>query len=156
MRGGVAAIAVALAVLAGCSAPAPSTNNAGSVTVSGLWTAATPPGAATASGYLTITNTGTVADRLTAVTSPLAGGAMLHEMEITNDIASMRMVDGIDIPPGKTVALAPNGFHIMFVTLKQPLKAGDTLPVVLTFARAGQIQATLAVLPVGSRGPVAP
>jgi copper(I)-binding protein len=153
MRGGVAAIAVALAVLAGCGAPAPSVNSAGSVKVSGLWTTATPPGAPTASGYLTITNTGTVADRLTAVTSPLAAGAMLHEMEIADGVASMRMVDGIDIPPGKTVALAPNGFHIMFVTLKQPLKAGDSVPVVLTFAKAGRIEATLAVLPIGARGP---
>jgi hypothetical protein len=40
-------------------------------------------------------------------------------------VMSMRPVaDGIKIPPGGTVTLAPDGFHIMFVTLKGTLKEG--------------------------------
>ncbi len=144
----IAAALLAVSVAA-CGAPA---SNGGGIKVAGTWTTATPPGAPSASGYMEITNTGSSTDRLTAVSSPLAAGAMLHDMDIANGIASMRMLDGIDIPAGKTITLAPNGLHIMFVTLKQPLKTGDSFPVVLTFAKAGKVEATLPVLPIGSRG----
>src|SRR5438552_2949704 len=114
----LAVIASALLVAAAGSAQG-SQLRASSLTLTGLWTTATPPGAPTAAGYLAITNNGAAADRLLAVTSPLAAGAMLHDMELVDGVASMRMVDGIDIPPGKTVTLGPNAFHIMFVTMTQ-------------------------------------
>jgi copper(I)-binding protein len=125
----------------------------GNLTITGLWTTATPPGAPTATGYLTVANTGNTADRLVEVSSPVAATAMLHQMDITNGIASMRMVSGIDIPAGKTVSLDPTGFHVMFETLSQPLRTGQTLPVTLTFEKAGKVDAVLDILPIGSRGP---
>ena len=125
----------------------------GSLSLSGFWTTATPPGAPTASAYLTISNNGTVSDSLVAVSSPVASLAMLHRMDVTNGIATMQTVPEIEIPPGKTVTLAPDAFHIMFVTLKQTLKAGDAMPVTLIFQRAGRVDAILPVLPLGARGP---
>ena len=124
-----------------------------SLTITRLWTNATPPGAPTATGYVTVTNSGTTADRLVGVSSSVAGPGMLHQMTFSNGIASMRMVDGIDIPPGKTVTLDPNGFHMMFDTLTAPLKTGDQLPVTLTFQKAGKVDAVLQIMPIGSRGP---
>jgi copper(I)-binding protein len=150
----VAAIALALLATGGPALAVEVT--AGSLALSGFWTTATPPGAPTAAGYLTITNGGKDADRLLAVSSPLAAAAMLHEMEVAGGIASMRMVAGVEIPPGKTVTFAPSTFHIMFVTMKQPLKAGDSLPVTLTFAKAGRVDALLPVLAIGAKGPAAP
>jgi copper(I)-binding protein len=126
----------------------------GSLSLTDLWTRATPPGAPTAGGYLTITNTGTEADRLLSVASPDAASGELHQMQMSNGIMEMRAVtDGIEIPPGGTVTLAPSGFHMMFVTLKQPLKNGGELPVTLIFAKAGTITTTLHIYPVGSKGP---
>src|SRR4051812_18186725 len=125
----------------------------GSLTLSGFWTTATPPGAPTAVAYLTITNAGPTADSLVGASAPWASVGMLHRMDVTNGIASMQMLPMIDIPPGKTVTLAPDALHIMFVTLKQPLKAGDTLPVTLVFAKAGRVDVTLPVLPIGAKGP---
>ena len=113
----------------------------GSLTLSGLWTTATPPGAPTAAAYLSITNNGAMSDSLVAVSSPVASLGMLHRMDVSNAVATMQMVPEIEIPPGKTVTLAPDRFHIMFVTLKQPLKAGDAMPVTLIFQRAGRVDA---------------
>jgi copper(I)-binding protein len=150
----VGALAVALVVMSHAAVAA--SVAVGSLTLSGFWTTATPPGAPTASAYLTITNSGSTADSLVAVSSSSASLGMLHRMDLANDIASMVMVAAIAIPPGKTVTLAPDRFHIMFVTLKQPLKAGDMLPVTLVFANAGRVDVALPVLAIGARGPPQP
>ena len=34
------------------------------------------------------------------------------------------VTDGLTIPPHGTVTLAPSGYHLMFVNLKQPLEQG--------------------------------
>lgn len=126
----------------------------GTLTLTDLWTRATPPGAPTAGGYLTIANGGEEADRLLSVSSPLAAAGELHEMEIANGIMKMRpMPDGIEIPAGATVALTPSGYHMMFLSLKEPLIADEEMPVTLLFARAGSVKTVLHIYPVGSKGP---
>jgi copper(I)-binding protein len=61
----LAAVLAALTLAAGVAAAAPV--KVGDLILEGFWTNATPPGAPTATGYLTITNTGTAADSLVAV-----------------------------------------------------------------------------------------
>jgi copper(I)-binding protein len=61
-------------------------------------------------------------------------------------------VDGIEIPAGGSVTLAPGGFHIMFVGLKESFADGGKVPVTLTFAKAGTIETFLHVKPIGSDG----
>ena len=43
----------------------------------------------------------------------------------------MRAVPGLELPAGKPVDLKPGGYHVMLMDLKQPLKAGDTVPLTL-------------------------
>src|SRR5215471_5625407 len=105
----------------------------GDLTISGLWTRATPPKAPSAGGYLTIANAGKDADRLVEVSSAVAGKAELHEMAMKKGVMTMRPVEaGVPIPPGGKVDLTPDGLHIMFTELKQSLKVGDKVPVTLT------------------------
>ncbi len=128
----------------------------GSLEITNLWARATPPKAPTGAGYLTITNHGGEADTLTAVSTPAAETSELHIMKVKNGIMSMHQVEGgIKIPVGKTVTLAPGGYHLMFITLKGPLKDGGKLPVTLTFAKAGKVDTFLHIMPVGSMGPTA-
>ena len=47
------------------------------------------------------------------------------------------------------MTLAPGGYHIMLTGLKQPLKQGDSFPVTLSFAKAGQVTATATVAKAG-------
>ena len=46
----------------------------------------------------------------------------------------MRAIDSLALPAGKTVELRPGGYHVMLMDLAQPLKEGDSVPVMLTFA----------------------
>jgi copper(I)-binding protein len=144
----------ALAVLCLATATLAHSVNVGTLTLSDLWTRATPPGAPTAGGYLTITNTGGEADRLVAAATPAAAAGELHVMEMKDGVMTMRPVEGgIAIPAGGTVTLAPDGLHIMFVKLNGALKEGDDLPVTLTFEKAGKIDTFFHVMAIGSDGP---
>ncbi len=149
----------ALALVAMLTVAAPALAEAvkvGDLEITNAWARATPPGAHTAAAYLTVKNTGAAADTLTAVETQAAGMVMLHKMEMDNGVMKMRVVDGgIAIAPGKTVTLAPDGLHIMLMDMTDPLKAGSTLEVKLTFAKAGTATVTMPVLPVGSKGPEA-
>jgi len=55
----------------------------------------------------------------------------IHEMKMENDVMKMRAISRLDLPAGKAVELKPGGYHVMLMGLKQQLKDGDTVPVVL-------------------------
>lgn len=52
----------------------------------------------------------------------------------------MKQVHAVEVPAGKHVMLEPGGLHIMLFDLAGPLKAGETVPVTLTFEQAGQVK----------------
>ncbi len=148
-------ILAAVAAIAFAALPAAAHSvKLGELSITDLWTRATPPNAPTAGGYLTVTNAGKDADTLLAAASPLAAKGELHQMAMKDGVMTMRAVpEGIPVPAGGSVALDPDGYHIMFVGLKGSLKEGDKLPVTLTFAKAGKIDTTLHVLALGAKGP---
>jgi periplasmic copper chaperone A len=75
-------------------------------------------------------------------------------MAMNNGVMTMRPLDkGLTIEPGKTVKLAPGGYHLMMSDLKSPLKRGDKLPVTLEFEKAGKVTVSLDVQGVGAQGP---
>lgn len=126
----------------------------GTLEISQPWTRATPKGAATGAGYLTIKNTGSDPDRLVSATLSNATTAQIHQMTMENGVVKMREIaDGIEIKPGETVTLRPNGYHIMFTGLKQPLVKDQTVAGSLTFQRAGSINVEFEVAAAGSPGP---
>ena len=75
-------------------------------------------------------------------------------MAMNNGVMTMRPLDkGLAIEPGKTVKLAPGGYHLMLMDLKSPLKQGDKLPVTLEFEKAGKVKVSFDVQGVGAQGP---
>ena len=75
-------------------------------------------------------------------------------MSMNNGVMKMRPVDGgFTIEPGKTVKLGPNGYHLMIMDLKSPLKQGGKVPVTLEFEKAGKVAVTLDVQGIGAQGP---
>ncbi len=120
------------------------------------WARATPPGAAVGGGYLVIRNNGAAGDRLVGVSSPASARMEIHEMAMEKDIMRMREVKGIDVPAKGTAELKPGGFHLMFMELKAPLKAGDKVPVTLRFEKAGELKAEFAVEAMGAGASQAP
>jgi copper(I)-binding protein len=75
-------------------------------------------------------------------------------MSMDGGVMKMRPIEnGLTIEPGKTVKLAPGGYHLMMMDLKNPLKQGDKLPITLEFEKAGKVQVSFDVQGVGAQGP---
>ena len=127
---------------------------AGDLVITQAWSRATPGGAKVAGGYLTIENKGSTPDRLIGGTVDVAAKVEVHEMATKNGVMTMRQLDsGLTIEPGKTVKLAPGGYHLMMLDLKSPLKKGDQLPVTLEFEKAGKVMVSFDIQGVGAPGP---
>jgi copper(I)-binding protein len=114
--------------------------------VSGAWARATPPGVAVGAAYMVIQGGGD-ADRLVDASSPRAEMVHLHTVEEDDGVARMRALEAIDVPAGKRVELAPKGMHLMLMGLDGPLVAGQSFPVTLNFAAAGELTVTVLVKP---------
>lgn len=124
----------------------------GQIEIGHPWARMTPAGAKVGGGYLSVTNKGAEPDRLVSATAAVADRAEIHEMTVKDGVMNMRMLtDGVDIPAGDEVKLAPGGLHLMLIGLKQPLKEGDSFKGTLTFEKAGTVDVDFKV--EGMAGP---
>ena len=127
---------------------------AGDLAITQAWSRATPGGAKIAGGYLTIENKGSAADRLLGGSGDIVGRVEVHEMKMDKGVMTMRQLDkGLAIEPGKSVQLAPSGYHLMLMDLRGPLKQGDKVPLTLEFEKAGKVKVSFDVQGVGAKGP---
>ena len=119
------------------------------IKIENAYTRATAPGQQVAGGFMKIENKGT-ADQLVSASSPVAGEVQLHEMSMDGNVMKMRQVKDIAVPANGAVELKPGGYHLMFLNLKGPFNAGQTVPVKLKFAKAGEVEVKLPVNAVGA------
>ena len=109
------------------------------VKVEAAWVRPTVAGQAAGGGFVKITG-GADADRLLGGSGGVSKTVELHTMQMEGDVMRMREVPGIDVPAGQVVELKPGGLHLMFMGLKQPLKAGESFPLTLRFEKAGEVK----------------
>jgi len=130
----------------------------GNLVITAPWARATPKGAPVGGGYLTITNNGSDPDRLIGGSFASAAGRVeVHEMTMEGGVMRMRPVaGGLEIKPGQTVTLKPGSYHLMFMGLKQQLKAGEAVKGTLEFAKAGKVEISYQVRAMGDSGPAGP
>ena len=123
----------------------------GNLEIAHPWVRMTPAGATVGGGYLVIENDGKEPDRLVSATAPdVSDRVEIHEMSVKDGIMTMRMIpDGVEIPAGAKVALAPGGYHLMMQELKKPLVQGERFKGTLTFAKAGTLNVEFAVEGMG-------
>jgi len=107
------------------------------------WAKATVPGQKVGGVYMNIVARENL--RLTAVKSPAAETAEVHQMKMENGMMRMRAVTSLELPAGKTVKLEPGGYHVMLFDLKQSLVAGQKLKLELTVEDASRRQHKVAV-----------
>jgi periplasmic copper chaperone A len=107
--------------------------------VEAAWARPTVQGQAAGGGFLKITG-GTAGDRLLGGSAEVSKAVELHTMQMDGDVMRMRQVPVIEVPAGGTVELKPGGLHLMFMGLKQPLKAGESFPLTLRFEKAGEVK----------------
>ena len=113
----------------------------GSLDIGHPYARATPPNAPVSGGYLTIHNNGEEADRLISAEAIFADRVEIHEMSMDGDVMKMRqLTDGVEIPAGGDVVLAPGGYHIMFIGIDSQFKEGEMRKAKLTFEKAGTIE----------------
>ncbi|MER7516920.1 copper chaperone PCu(A)C [Streptomyces sp. NPDC126499] len=94
-----------------------------------------------AGGFLTITNSGDTADKLTSVTSGISDDVQIHETKNQK----MRKVESFDIPANGELKLERGGNHIMFMELKQKPKQGEKVSIELHFEKSDPIKVELPV-----------
>ena len=151
MRAIILALAASVCIL---SAPAATHEfTAKGVTVAHPWVRATPGGAKVGGAFLEMKAAKGHSDRLVSASSPVAGSVEIHNHIMEGGVVRMRRVDGIALGAGKSVVLAPGGYHVMLMDLKQPLKEGDLLRLTLVFEKAGPIEVEATVEPIGAKGP---
>lgn len=164
----VLALAVAACQPAGDAAPAdtdvaapaagpassPAATPAAEAATSGIhvdqpWIRATAPGAPAAGGYLELHNAGPTEDRLLSVTTEAAARTEIHEMTEVGGVMRMRpLADGLALPAGGTVSLAPGGYHLMLIAPVAPLVEGDRVEATLRFAHAPEQRVAFEVRPL--------
>jgi copper(I)-binding protein len=109
-----------------------------------VWARPTMGAGSSGAVYFTVTDKG-APDQLVGATTPVAATAGVHETIDDHGVMKMRPVPSLALEPGKPVTLKPGGYHIMLTGLKAPLKAGDSFPLTLTFARAAPVTVTAKV-----------
>ncbi len=116
----------------------------GSIKIEHPYARATVAGQKAAGGFMKIENKG-AADQLIAASSPVAGEMQLHTMAMDGNVMKMREVKAIDVPANGSVDLKPGGLHLMFMDMKAPLKAGETVSVRLKFQKSGEVEVKMQV-----------
>ena len=115
------------------------------VTVADAWVRATVAAQRATGAFLKLSIQGTDAT-LIAASSPVAGVTQIHEMAMSEGVMRMREVTGgVPLKAGQSFELKPGGYHIMMMDLKQPVKAGDRVPLTLTFKQGDGQQTTTQV-----------
>jgi copper(I)-binding protein len=135
-----AAITLFCFLAQGASAGAP-------IAVDCAWARVTAGASMPAVVYLTVRDHG-AADRIIAVSSPVAPRASLHLSRMVNNVMVMDPVASLAVAPGRPLRLAPGGYHIMLEGLGHPLVAGGQFPLTLIFAKAGPVTVTVTVEPM--------
>jgi len=139
------ALALIAAMAIGISAC--SDDGSGGIEIDDPWarTSATVQNAGAA--YMTIT-AGDTADALVGVSvdTSVAGMAQLHESTMGADgMMMMNAVPSIEVPANASVSLEPGGYHVMLMSLAEPLVAGAEFDLTLEFEGAGDVVVTVTV-----------
>ena len=117
----------------------------GNIRITQPWSRPTPPGVPMGVAYFTLENRGTAEDVLLSASTPVAARVEFHQTTMSEGVARMRSLTQLLVPAGRTVKAEPGGVHLMLVELKQPLEAGDRVPLTLIFRDAGEVQVMLGV-----------
>lgn len=138
-------LAAALLTLAACSpGGGAGSGEPATVRAEGAICRPTPVGRQMTGCYLTLTTA--TADRLVSASSADASMVQIHESRIESGMMMMsELREGLALPAGETVALEPGGNHLMLMGVKEPLVAGDTVALTLTFETSPPLEVTATV-----------
>ena len=95
------------------------------IEVQGAWARATVAGQTMGGAFVNLTSDQDAT--LVGATSSVSEKVELHTMKMEGEKMVMAQVPSIPLPANTKVELKPGSLHIMFMSLKAPLKEGDTI-----------------------------
>jgi copper(I)-binding protein len=151
LAGCLLGLGAALAALAGAAAQAAAPPR---VAVSDAWVRGTVEGQTGSGAYLRLTSSADA--QLVGASSPVADKVEIHEMREVGNTMTMRAIDHLALPAGRTVALE-HGMHVMLIGLKRALRPGQTVALQLHLldarGKAFQVEVAAPVRPLNTPVP---
>ena len=123
----------------------------GDLVVKDPWAREMPPVSETGAAYFRIENRGDV-DRIVSMDTPAAERAELHTHELEDGVAKMRHLPSVEVPARGRVVFEPGDRHVMLIGLNEALVAGESFPVTIRFAQAGEMEVVVRVRPSETAG----
>ncbi len=111
--------------------------------VDDAWVRATVPGQPSTGAFMRITSSDNA--KLLEAKSPAAKIVQIHQSKMDNDVMSMQPVAFVPLPAGKTVAIEPEGYHVMLIDLVGQVKEGDEVPLTLVVENAKGVKESIEV-----------
>ncbi|WP_426416045.1 copper chaperone PCu(A)C [Aestuariirhabdus sp. LZHN29] len=129
---------------------------ASDLVVSEGWVRATPPGAPNSAAYMKISNLSSTPMVLVAARTLIANRVELHQSKMEMGMMKMEHQDqGLAIAPKSTLELKPGGYHVMLMGIKEPLKQGEQVMLILEFGN-GELRELLLPVATGAPGEIRP
>ena len=132
--------------------PLAACNQVAVVEVERAWTRDTVGRTANAAVFMTITSS--APDRLIGASTPAANKTDLMTIETKDGAMAMAYLDAIEIPANQPVSLDPSGLHVWLANLNEPLEAGQSIPLVLEFEKAGEQRVEVSVVAPAAAAPM--
>ena len=125
------------------------------IEVQGAWARATVAGQNMGGAFVNLTSDQDAT--LIGATSSVSEKVELHTMKMEGEKMVMAQVPSIPLPANTKVELKPGSLHIMFMSLKAPLKEGDTVTLKLEIKnKAGKSEFLDLQAPVKALGEAMP
>jgi len=99
--------------------------------------------------YLAIRNSGAEPDELLSVRTAIAAQSMLIENPTSGPSGTMNVIQGVQVPAHGSATLGPFGDDVMLSGTRR-LTVGETVTLILTFRRIGDVTVTATVTPPGT------
>jgi len=99
--------------------------------------------------YFTITNDGSEAQMMRAISVPGAESALFHETSEWSGQMDMQELLQVEVPAGESVAFEQGGKHVMVFGLPEGLEAGGELEVTVGFVRGDKVSFPVRLLAPG-------
>ncbi len=120
---------------------------AGEIQVDGAWIRSAPPSAKALAAYMVITNTAGEPVTLVGADSPDFSAVEMHQSMAHQGMMRMMAVEHLEIAPGKSLTLAPGGYHLMLMEPHKVLKSGDHVLLRLQFDTGEELSVSAVVQP---------
>ena len=93
-----------------------------------------PPGQPVTAAFMQLVNNGSQAVTIKDIHSDQAEKVEIHQSLQQGDRVRMQRVPSLSLAPGETIKLEPNGYHLMLIDLRSPLKEGGQVSLRLLYS----------------------